>query len=120
VFPCDLQEHYLYLAWFRLGIDQIVWLGEIICHRWLFEQLLVPSVRQVAQVKLSPDPTTRRSGKPLHLLGIQSYGLRSGKPLHLLGIQSYGLLGRIFTLVFPFVYYPNLKIPKISTTHNPI
>ena len=55
VFPCDLQEHCLYLAWFRLGIDQIVWLGEIICHRWLFEQLLVPSVRQVARVKLSPD-----------------------------------------------------------------
>ena len=59
VFPYDVQEHCLYLEWFRLGIDQIVWLGEIIYHRWLFEQLLVSSVHQVAQVKLCPDPTAR-------------------------------------------------------------
>jgi hypothetical protein len=66
VFPCDLQEHCLYLAWFKVGSDLSVWLGEIICHRWLFEQLLVPSVRHIARVKLSLDPTMRRSGKPPH------------------------------------------------------
>jgi hypothetical protein len=43
-----------------------VWLGEIIYHRWLFEQLLVPSVHHIARVKLSLDPTMRRSGKPPH------------------------------------------------------
>jgi hypothetical protein len=102
VFPCDLQEHCLYLVWVTLGIDLSVWLGEIICHRWLFEQLLVPSVRQVARVKLSLDPTTRRLGKPPHHLGI----------------QSYGFLGRIFTpMLFTFL---NWKYQKKSTTHNPI
>jgi hypothetical protein len=68
VFPCDLQEHCLYLAWFKVGSDLSVWLGEIICHRWLFEQLLVPSVHHIARVKLSLDPTMRRSGKPPHQL----------------------------------------------------
>jgi hypothetical protein len=68
VFPCDLQEHCLYLAWFKVGSDLSVWLGEIICHRWLFEQLLVPSVRHIARAKLSLDPTVRRSGKPPHHL----------------------------------------------------
>jgi hypothetical protein len=53
----------------------------------------VPSVRHIARVKLSLDPMMRRSGKPPHHLGI----------------QSYGFLGRIFT---PVVYIPKLKIPK--------
>jgi hypothetical protein len=43
-----------------------VWLGEIIYHRWLFEQLLVPLVRHITRVKLSLDPMMRRSGKPPH------------------------------------------------------
>jgi hypothetical protein len=81
VFSCDLHEHCLYLAWFKVGSELSVWLSEIICHRWLFEQLLVPLVRHIARVKLSLDPTMRRSGKPPHHLGI----------------QSYGFLGRIFT-----------------------
>jgi hypothetical protein len=68
VFPCDLQEHCLYLVWFKVGSDLSVGLGKIICHRWLFEQLLVPLVRHIARVKLPLDPTMRRSGKPPHHL----------------------------------------------------
>ena len=61
------------------------------------EQLLVPSVRQVARIKLSP---------------LRSYNEKMGNPPHHFGIQSYGLLGRIFTL-FPFyLYCPKLKYPK--------
>jgi hypothetical protein len=61
-----LQEHCLYLAWFKVSSDLSVWLGEIICHRWLFEQLLVPLVRHITRVKLSLDPMMRRSGKHPH------------------------------------------------------
>lgn len=50
--------------------DQIVWLGEFFCHRLLLKQRLVPSVRQVARVKLSPTILRRedRATLPHHLV----------------------------------------------------
>lgn len=74
VFLCNSQEHCLSFPWFRLGMKQSLSLGQIICHRWLFKQLLMPSVCHVAWAKLSPNPTMRRSSlcsfitHPLYLM----------------------------------------------------
>jgi hypothetical protein len=47
-----------------------VWLGEIICHRWLFEQLLVPSVRRVAREVILRSYNKNIEQAPHHYLNI--------------------------------------------------
>jgi hypothetical protein len=67
----------------------------------LIEQLLVPSVHQVARVLLSP----------------RSYDKKIEQALHHLSIQSYGFLSRIFTPVILVVSWPKLKNTKNICLH---
>ena len=56
VCPCDLQEHFLYFAWIKLGIDQIVWLGAIIGSSGCTGQVIPRSYSE----KIGQAPETSR------------------------------------------------------------